>query len=88
MKKDIRYNIMNIYVDDLIYTGNDKGIITKFKEFMIFAKKLEAIFICQKKYVIDFFKNFAMFESKHVKNSIVLVFKINRDVNGATMDNT
>lgn len=40
----------------------------------------------QNKYVIDILKKFTMSESKHVSSPIVSGFKINRDVNDATVD--
>ena len=51
-------------------------------------QKQEGIFLCQRKYATDILKKFAMYESNHVKSSIVPGFKINRDVDGATVDDT
>ncbi|XP_027338317.1 uncharacterized protein LOC113852279 [Abrus precatorius] len=51
-------------------------------------QKSEEIFVCQQKYANDVLKKFAMSESKHVKSPIVPGSKINRDIDGAMMDDT
>jgi hypothetical protein len=98
--------IVSIYVDDLIYTGDDKGMMVEFKKSMMEAfdmtdlgkmrfflgieilQKPEGTFICQRKYATDILKKFTMSESKPVNSPIVPGFKINRDVNGAAVDDT
>ncbi|XP_045791716.1 uncharacterized mitochondrial protein AtMg00810-like [Trifolium pratense] len=51
-------------------------------------QKSEGIFICQRKYATDILKKFTMSESKPVNCPIVPGSKINRDVNGAAVDDT
>jgi hypothetical protein len=98
--------IVSIYVDDLIYTGDDKGMMVEFKKSMMEAfdmtdlgkmrfflgieilQKPEGTFICQRKYATDILKKLTMSESKPVNSPIVPGFKINRDVNGAAVDDT
>lgn len=98
--------IVSIYVDDLIYTGNDKDLMIEFKNSMMqtfdttdmgkmrfflgieVLQKPEGIFVCQRKYATDVLKKFAMYESKPVKSPIVPGFKINKDADGAAVDDT
>jgi len=51
-------------------------------------QKPEGIFVCQRKYTKDVLKKFVVSESKHVQSPIVSGSKINKDMEGTTVDDT
>ena len=51
-------------------------------------QKPEGIFVCQRQYATDVLKRFSMYESNPIKSPIVPGFKINKDADGAVVDDT
>jgi hypothetical protein len=98
--------IVSIYIDDLIFTGDDKDMMCDFKRSMLrefdmtylgsmrfflgieVLQRIDDIFIYQKKYALEILKRFEMLESNEVSSSIVPGFKVNKDEDGITVDET
>lgn len=49
-------------------------------------QRLDGVYICQKKYALEVLKRFGMLENNSVNNPIVPGCKINKDVDGMTVD--
>jgi hypothetical protein len=98
--------IVSIYIDDLIFIGDDKDMMCDFKRSMLrefdmtylgsmrfflgieVLQRIDGIFIYQKKYALEILKRFEMLESNEVSSSIVPGFKVNKDEDGITVDET
>ena len=98
--------IVSIYVDDLIFTGDDKNMMCDFKNSMMrefdmtdlgsmrfflgieVLQQADGIFIYQRNYALEILKRFGMLESNEVSSPIIPGFKINKDENGTTIDET
>jgi hypothetical protein len=101
-----RIIIVSIYVDDLIFTGNDEVMLSDFKNSMLrefdmtdlgkmrfflgieVLQKSDGIYICQRKYALEVLRRFGMMESNSVGSPIVPGFKISRNEDGNTVDET
>jgi len=97
---------VSIYVDDLIFTGNDEVMLSDFKNSMLrefdmtdlgkmrfflgieVLQKSDGIYICQRKYALEVLRRFGMMESNSVGSPIVSEFKISRNEDGNTVDET
>jgi hypothetical protein len=97
---------VSIYVDDLIFTGNDEVMLSDFKNSMLrefdmtdlgkmryflgieVLQKYDGIYICQRKYALEVLRRFGMMESNSVGSPIVPGFKISRNEDGNTVDET
>ncbi|BBG92824.1 ADP glucose pyrophosphorylase large subunit 1, partial [Prunus dulcis] len=98
--------IVSIYVDDLIFTGDDEDMMSEFKSSMLrefdmsdlgsmrfflgieVLQRADGIFICQKRYALEILKRFGMLESNEVNSPIIPGFKISKDEDGITVDET
>ena len=98
--------IVSIYVDDLIFTGDDDAILTDFKRSMLrefdmsdlgsmrfflgieVLQRDDGIFICQRKYALEILKRFGMLESNEVNSPIIPGFKISKDEDGISVNDT
>jgi len=83
--------IICLYVDDLIFTGNDEVMFDQFKKSMMaefnmigieVLQKEDGIFIRQRKYDHEILERFHMGQCNSVKNPIVPGFKLLRDEGG------
>jgi hypothetical protein len=101
-----RIIIVSIYVDDLIFTGNDEVMLSDFKNSMLrefdmtdlgkmrfflgieVLQKSDGIYICQRKYALEVLRRFGMMESNSVGSPIVPGFKISRNEDENTVDET
>ncbi|KAG7557256.1 Reverse transcriptase RNA-dependent DNA polymerase [Arabidopsis suecica] len=70
--------IASLYVDDLIFTGNNRAMCDEFKESMMLEFEMSDLVL----------ERFGMMESNAVKNPIVPGTKLTKDENGEKVDET
>ncbi|GJY65031.1 retrovirus-related pol polyprotein from transposon TNT 1-94 [Tanacetum coccineum] len=91
--------IVSVYVDDLIYTGNDKSMCDEFKSSMMLEFDMSdlgkmryflgnGIFVCQRKYACEVLARFDMGNSNPVLNPIVPGTRLVKDEHGTKVDVT
>eukprot|EP00258_Populus_trichocarpa_P034009 XP_024450028.1 uncharacterized protein LOC112326471 [Populus trichocarpa] len=68
---------------DMTYLGSMRFFLS-----IEVLQRIDGIFIYQKKYALEILKRFEMLESNEVSSSIVPGFKVNKDEDGITVDET
>lgn len=68
----------------------DMSYLGKMRFFLgiVLLQKTDGIFICQRKYTLEVLKRFDMLESNPVNSPMVPGFKLNKNGNGVTVDDT
>lgn len=90
-KKRGKILIVSIYVDDLLFIGDDEELLKEFKCSMkneLDMTDLDQIFICQRKYATEVLKRFGIENYNAICNPIIPGQKIGKDENGIEVDAT